>query len=198
MDDSQRAKFIHVYDLLTQVAGGIGVGNRALIASATTPVGTLAVKEADVSVEFTMSSAATSTAIQGPSLGANTLFGASVTQSSDSSRASITLKIVPIPAVAPETDTTTDTGKPGAGGFVPKPGVVWGGGTTPVPGPNLIGAFGDLMDKLKDDVAPPGSAETAATREMIAEIDRVKAAMKSGNPAGAIAALRKLIKRPDR
>src|SRR5258707_681916 len=109
--DQDRAKFIHVYDLMTDIAQGIGDGHNRLVRAAQTNYGSLAVKNAEVEVQFVLSSSAQAVGLAAPGLGANTLFGIGTTKDENSSRATVKLTIVPIPitdalpALPPRTPT---------------------------------------------------------------------------------------------
>ena len=73
MQDEDRARFLHVYDLLTNIASGIAQGSKTLVEASKTELGTLAVKEGEVTVTFEMSSVAVKNGVEGPGLGARTV-----------------------------------------------------------------------------------------------------------------------------
>jgi hypothetical protein len=144
MVDSQRAKFVQVSELMKQVAEGIGVGQRTLVTAAQTAHGTLSVKTADVTVEFVLSNTATAAGLAVPGVGANTLFGIGVTQEQQTSKATISLQIVPIfpaidarPATADAADTSVVLPGPGVPGL-PAPSVLI----------QIVKSFQETVDRL--------------------------------------------------
>lgn len=92
-----RARFADVRTLLVSVADGLAAGNTALASSSVTPYGSaLAVKAADVTVDFILSSEITGTGLGPVTVGANTLLGIGTTAEREQSHATIVMHIVPI------------------------------------------------------------------------------------------------------
>ena len=92
-----RAKFASVEQLLVSVSEGLGSGNAALSDLSRTPYGTaLAMKSAQVTVDFVLASELSGTGIGPVSVGANTLFGIGTTTTKELNHATILMQIVPI------------------------------------------------------------------------------------------------------
>lgn len=117
MSDLQ--KFIGVDAMLTDIGRGIGLANKELVMRSKSDLGSLAVKTADVTVSFEITSVAEKSKYNVSSdypllLGAKTLsFGTDTFEEKQINRCTITLNIV---AVAPATEKETSpsvTGKPG-------------------------------------------------------------------------------------
>lgn len=100
MRNSNRPSPLPVSMLLTQMVESVGAGNKKLVEAAQTTYGTLGIKEANVTVDFVLSSTATSRDLTGPILGAYTLLGFHSQEDVQSSHATVNLHIVPIANVA--------------------------------------------------------------------------------------------------
>ena len=94
-------KIIGVGDLLKDIADGVGSAHHRLWETSNTPIGTLAVKDAEVKVDFEMSSSGSTRTADAtlpsplPFLGAKTFsVGTASTDARQSNRATITLRIV--------------------------------------------------------------------------------------------------------
>ncbi len=154
---AERPSFAAVPDLMRDI--GVGIGNAAaeVVRRSRSAVGTLAVKDADVSVEFEMTSAAVSTQ-QGlnvgvPLLGAKTLsVGTVAARQADTSTGRVTIRLH-IVAIA-DVEAKDKSEQAGSGDGLPRPG--------PVTRPGLIavspgGATGESA-RLGDGGGPPGGA----------------------------------------
>ena len=187
-----RAKFMHVSELLTQVAEGIGVGNNALISAARTEYGTLAVKTAAVKIDFVLTSDATAGGLAVPGVGANTLLGFGVRKDSETSRATITLNIVPISPTEPPSKPAVST----TGLLTQDPGKTTtttmttdGGAVTPSePLPSEAKTIAADLEKLKPKVMalPESSPEK---KVMIVDLMEISQLLKAGRLADAQSAI---------
>lgn len=90
-------KFVGIDALLSSVGSGIGAANRQLVANSSSTVGTLAVKSADVKLQFELSSTSTENGLVVPKPGAKTItFGTERTQVESSNKCEINLHIVSV------------------------------------------------------------------------------------------------------
>jgi len=221
-DDAFRAKFIHVRDLLTQAARGIGEGNKALVNAAATNYGTLAVKAAEVTVDFVLSSNAPSQDGKDVGVGANTLFGfvpgmglipdalstlasdlaapakaalgaVSVLQQQEVSRAKIVLTIVPIAPPALPPAATGDKGTDPSGSTSHGPTVVSGNGGTTSQGDDS--ARQQLAGEITRvyAVIKDLKISDADRKVLFAKVGDIENLLKAGNVGDAAAALKALI-----
>ncbi len=164
---------------MTEIAEGIGEGHRKLVDASATDYGTLAVKEADVTVEFLLSTTASSVNLtgpsigQGPSLGALTLLGLSSSESIQSSKATITFHIVPI-ARAEASEPAND---PPSGSNRPQPG-----------DKKIIDAILKTIEGLREKITNP-AAVVSNERALLAELQRIEQLAKNGDIEEASQAL---------
>ena len=110
--------FVSIAALMEDIGRGIGAANQELVTRAQTDLGTLAVKAADVTVNFELTSTATSRndqlSLDAPLAGAKTLsYGTESFEEKHINRCSITLSIV---SVAHRPDPDEESGDEKAGG----------------------------------------------------------------------------------
>jgi hypothetical protein len=194
-----RASFIHVYDLLTQAAEGIGRAQQELVLAAQTEFATLGVKSARLTVDFVLSSTAQTAGVTGPGMGANTLFGFATSDKSDVSKANIVLDIVPILTTSPPSPHGGPAISGGSGGHGPTHVTDSGHGPTNVGGsgghgPSVV-TTGTTTKPLSQTITESLAAVDRLSRldlskgRLRAELNGIKKKLDAGDHAGAAAAL---------